>query len=232
MFVPAPGTPAYAGYQLHRFQEQLVSITVTTVEAKRADLGRPESAIRTVPGLRQMKVLYDVLQPGQLGLLETLLRAVDDFQWSSLQSAADAFASRQLMGYAEEVHKVLGGLVKHEDSTLLYGTYGLVLGLSEVIAVHYGLMIESENSMFQDVMVCMALDSMWTYYFRVAAGFWDTLDEWTPAESRARAGLRLYAETAHHLQGIIEPRHIGVVSTALELINKFTGNSEPFASSQ
>lgn len=105
-----------------------------------------------------------------------------------------------------------------------------MLGLSDVIAVHYGLMIESENAMFQDVMVCMGLDSMWTHYFRVAAGFWDTLDEWTPAESRARAGLQLYAETARHLQGIIEPRHTEVIDMALKLINTLTGNSEPFAS--
>lgn len=229
VFVSGYSTPQYEGYQLHRFQGQLVSISITTVEAKHADLARPESAIHAVPGLRQMQVLYDVVHPQQPGMLAALVQAARDFQWSPLQAAADAFASQQLMGYAEEAHKVLGGLRNNDESTMLYSTYGLVLGLSDVLAVHYGLMIESENSAFQQVMACMGLESMWTRYFRIAAGFLDALDEWTPAQSRARSGLHLYAETARHLHAIIEPRHAEVVNTALELINTFTGQSEPRA---
>lgn len=221
VFVPAQGTPTYEGYQLRRFNDQLVSISITTIEAKRADLTRPESAIHAVLGLRQMRVLYDTVHPDKPGLLETLRREGVDFQWSPLQASADAFSSRQLMGYAEEVHKLLGGLVKNDASTMLYGTYGLVLGLADLIATHYGLMIESENSAFQDVMACMGLESMWTRHFRVAAGFMDTLDDWTPAESRARAGLQLYAETARHLHAIIEPRHAEVINFAVDAITNY-----------
>ena len=217
VFVLPENMPADEPQGVCRFEDHLLSITLVTVEGKRAELTRPESAIRAVPGLRQMRVLYEA----EAGVLQALVQTAHDFQWEPLQSAANAFASRHLCGLAEEAHKALSGLSRDDDSTTLYATYGLVLGLSDVIAVAHGLLQPTENVAFQQVMDFIGVSSYWTHHFRTAAGFWDALDDWTSAGSRGRAGLALYTETARHLHAIIEPQHQDVINKAVELIDAF-----------
>ncbi|MCA0455458.1 MAG: nucleotidyltransferase domain-containing protein [Chloroflexi bacterium] len=213
VFVPAEDIPAYEVYALRRFEDHLLSISIVTMADKRAELTRPESAIRTVPGLRQMRVLYEA----EAGVLQGLVQAAHDFRWEPLQPAANAFASRHLCGLAEEAHKALSGLSRDDDSTTLYATYGLVLGLSDVIAVAHGLLQATENMAFQQVMDFMGGHSTWTYAFRTAAGF----DPQASVASRGRAGVALYTQTARHLHAIIEPQHQDVINKAVELIDAF-----------
>ena len=217
IYVPSQDMPAYEPYHLCRFEDHLLSISIVTIEAKRAELTRPKSAIRTVPGLRQTHVLYEA----DAGLLQELVQAAHDFQWEPFQSAANAFASRHLCGLAEEAHKALSGLSRNDSSTTLYATYGLVLGLSDAIAIAHGLLQATENVAFQQVMDFMGENSQWTHHFRTAAGFWEALDDWTTVGSRGRAGLALYAETARHLHAIIERQHQDVINKAVELIDAF-----------
>ena len=157
--------------------------------------------------------LVELSAPEREARLAALRQEAVDFQWSPLQPAADLFASKQVIGYAEEAHKVLGGLTTNDESVMIYGAYSLVLGLSDIIAVQHGLMLESENTAFQQVMELMSMTSKWTICFRAAAGY--TL---STARERARASLCLYAETARHLHAIIEPRHADVINAALNLI--------------
>ncbi|MBZ0282139.1 MAG: nucleotidyltransferase domain-containing protein [Anaerolineae bacterium] len=214
VYVPAQGTPPHEHYQLHRFEGHLVSITVTTIESKYADLEQPQSAVDVVSGLRQTRILYDSVQLTGHGLLASLRQAALDFDWTPLQPAADAFASQQLAGCAEEAHKLLSGLLKNDEALLLYATYGLVLGLVNVVAVQKGILVESENVLFQAVQD--AADAEWSELFRIAAG-WDA----NPVRMRALAGLGLYAATARMLRGIIAPEHETVINWTLERIADF-----------
>lgn len=210
VYVPEQGAPPHQHYQLHRFEGHLVSITITTFESKYADLGQPQSAVDVVCGLQQTRILYDTAP----GLLANLRQAALDFDWTSLQPAADVFASHQLAGCAEEAHKLLSGLLKNDEALLLYATYGLVLGLVNVVAVQKGVLVESENVLFQAVQD--AADPEWSQYFRIAAG-WDV----NPVRMRALAGLGLYAATARMLRGIIAPEHETVINWTLERVADF-----------
>lgn len=216
VFMPPQSLPAGDTYQLHRFRDHLLSISRVTIEDKQGEMTRPEAAVRAVPGLRQMQVLYEA----EPGTLQDLLQTAHNFQWQPLQQAANIFASKQVCGLAEEAHKALSGLTRGDDSTTLYASYGLVLGLSDVISVAYGLLQESENVTFRQVMAFMGDGSRWTAAFRKAAGF----DQQAPVPLRGQAGLALYTETARHLHAIIEPQHQEVINNAVELIDAFISN--------
>jgi hypothetical protein len=195
-------------YTLAYREGHLVSLSTTTVDAKRAELGRPETAIWAVPGLRQARVLLD-----RDGALAALLREAQAFRWDPLQSDADAYASYNVMGLVEEVHKVLGALEHNDESTALYATWGLVSGLIRAVTVQRGTLIKTENAYFQQVQEAVGLDSAWSCAFRIAVGL-----ETATVTARAGAALRLYHETAGLLSSALQSQHLAVIRGGLARI--------------
>ena len=202
-------------YTLAHVYEHLVSITTTTIAAKRNEMTRPEEAIWAVPGLRQARLLLD-----KGGSLEKLRQEATAFSWAPLQKAADEYASYTTMGDAEEVHKILSALSRRDEHAALYGTLGLILGLTRAMAVQRGLMIQSENSYFRQVQEAAGLDSPWTRYHRLAAGFERGPEDFGLVEGRARAGLRLYEETISLLRDVLRPEHVQIITETLALIRR------------
>ncbi|MAG34790.1 MAG: hypothetical protein CL878_00850 [Dehalococcoidia bacterium] len=197
-------------YTLTYREGHLVSITTTTIAAKRHEMTQPETAIETVPGLRQARILLD--KDSSVQRLQDAARA---FQWESLQPAADRYASYELMGYAEEVHKVLGGLERDDDSAVLIATVGLLMGMTKAVAVQRGVLIETENSYYRQVQVAVGWETAWTRWHRLIAGFTPLPAGAPPAQARGSAALSLYRETAKLLDPIILPRHRPVVEGVL-----------------
>jgi len=195
-------------YTLAYREGHLVSLSTTTVDAKRAELGRPETAIWAVPGLRQARLLFD-----RDGALAALLGEAHAFRWELLQAEADAYVSYNVMGLAEEVHKVLGALAKGDEAVALYGTWGLVAGLLRAMIVQRGVLIRTENTYFQQAQEAAGPDSAWSRAFRVAVGL-----EMATAVTRAAVALRLYHETATLLAPALQPQHLAVIRGALARI--------------
>ena len=199
----------------------LISISTTTIAAKAAEMARPESAIFAVPGLRQARSLHDLT-----GALAALHQQARDFAWEPLRMAAAAYASEMVMGLAEEAHKLLGALSRHDKYAMSYTTYGMVLGLTRAVAVGLGVLIESENSYFRQAQEAVGADSAWTRYHRLATGFIaDTshalpaTSHTTPATAAGSAALHLYRETAQLLASQLLPRHLPVIETTLREIS-------------
>ncbi len=197
-------------YRLETRDGRLLSVTTTTVVGMREGLTRPEKAIWAVPGLRQACVLLD-----SEGALAELKREADAFAWERLGRAADKYVSESVMGYAEEAHKVLTGMALGRESTMLYGTLGLVFGLARAVAVMHRVMVQSDNSYFDQVQDAAGPDSVWTRGFRQAAG----LDPGSVRE-RGIAGLRLYRETASLASPVLLSEHAGVVDHSLEVMER------------
>lgn len=199
-------------YFLRYRENRLISISVSTVGAKIKETKKPETAVWTIPGLRQSEVLLD-----KNGSLAKLKRIAVDFSWQPLQKTADEFASYNLMGNAEEAHKVLGALDRKDESSVLYGTIGLLLNLTKIIIVQRGVLIESENSFFRQAQEIIGKDSAWSLQHKIACGF----GQISSIETRAVAILRLYAETAKILESVIKPTHAGVIQRAIGAIQDF-----------
>ena len=155
----------YDRYTLRYWDEKLVSLKYTLLDDERSALTNPRRAIWAVPGLRGMKIVLD-----KDGSLTALQQAAHAFDWSSLQSVADEYAAEEVMGCAEEVHKILNGLARGHESTVLYATWGLVKNMLEAVAVQRGLMIISENRYFDLIQDSVGRDSKWTSAFRAAWG--------------------------------------------------------------
>jgi hypothetical protein len=209
-----PADPA-GSYYLRFMDGYLVSISVSTVESESANLRSPQKAIWAVPGLRQARILLD-----KGGLLAALKAAAEIFSWEPLQAAANAFASWNLSGCAEEVHKILDGLVKRDESKTLYAVWGLTRALALTLLVQGGVLIETENAFVELAQATAGHSSAWTEHFRQAIG----LDQQQTKEPAfigyGMAGLRLYCETAWQMQAILLPEHAAVINRTLEIITE------------
>jgi predicted nucleotidyltransferase len=203
-------------YVLHYRSEVLVSISMTTLADKREQIRKPQSAIFAVPGLRQMRILRD-----RRDELSKLKAEAEAFIWSPLQAVADAHASYQLMGFVEEVHKILNGLRKNHEVMLLNATLGLCWGMVNVVAVQSGLLVDSENVYFEAIQGNVGQDSAWSRAFRQASGLAERPDDrYSSVQYRACAALQLYRETVILLQPIIRTEHQVIIKQALSLIER------------
>jgi predicted nucleotidyltransferase len=202
----------YDRYTLRHWDNKLISLKYTLLDDERSALTDPRRAIWAVPGLRGMKILLD-----KDGSMSALQQAARDFDWSPLQSAANEYAAEEVMGCAEEVHKILTGLARGHESTVLYATWGLVKNLLEAVAVQRGLMIVSENRYFDLIQDSMGRDSKWTRAFRTAWGLEAGASQY---QSRGAAALMLYRSTATMFNELISDKHREVVDKTLHLIRE------------
>jgi predicted nucleotidyltransferase len=200
----------YDRYTLRYWEDKLVSLKYTLLEEERAALANPRRAIWAVPGLRGMKILVD-----KDGSLTALQKDAQDFDWSPLQSTADRFAAEEIMGNAEEAHKILSGLVRGHESTVLYATWGLVKNMLEAVAVQRGILIVSENRYFDLIQESVGRDSKWANAFRTAWGLDPASSQY---QTRGVAALRLYRLSAAMFDALIPDRHRDVVNHTLQLI--------------
>lgn len=196
-------------YMLYLRQGRLISVTTTTIAAKRAEMEQPEEAIFAVPGLRQARLLLD-----DTGAVAALLASAHAFRWESLRARAEHWASEMVLGLAEEVHKLLNGLEVGDDYMLSNATHGLRRGAARAVAVGLGLLVASENEYEAALERAMGHDSAWTRSYRVVAG----LDEppissnASPAATRALAALQLYETTAARLEDLLRAEHRAVIA--------------------
>lgn len=202
----------YDRYTLRYWDNKLISLKYTLIEDERSALIYPRRAIWAVPGLRGMKILLD-----KDGSMAALQKAAHEFIWSPLQPAADEFATEEIMGNAEEVHKILNGLARGHESTVLYATWGLLKNMLEAVAVQRGIMIVSENRYFDLIQDSMGRDSKWTAAFRTAWGLDYASSQY---QSRGTAALKLYTLTAKLFDNLIPQKHRDVVNRTLQLIKE------------
>lgn len=200
----------YDRYTLRYWDDKLVSLKYTLLEDERAAFTDPRRAIWAVPGLRGMRILLD-----KDGSLADLQQKAKDFDWSVLQPAANEFAGEEILGNAEEAHKILNGLARRHESTVLYATWGLVKNMLEAVAVQRGIMIISENRYFDLIQDAAGRDSKWTNAFRTAWGLDPVSSQY---QSRGAAALRLYRLSAVMFEQWIPDKHRDVVNHTLQQI--------------
>ncbi len=212
IFVSKLPEDPYDRYTLRNWDGKLASLKCVLLADERLALTDPRRAIWSVPGLRAMKILLD-----KNGSLLALQQAAQVFDWSPLQPAADEFAAEEIMVCAEEVHKILSGLARGHESTVLYATWGLVKSMLEAVAVQRGLMIVSENRYFDLIQDSMGRDSKWTRAFRTAWGLDPNASQY---QARGAAALTLYRLSAILFDALISSKHRALIDRTLQLIKE------------
>lgn len=210
--------PEEDSYTLQVTDEKLISLKYICLADEFDSLTKPESAVWSVSGLKQMQILID--ESGQLAKLK---QAAYDFRWDVLQDKANKFAIESLRGCAEEVHKAISGLLQENESKVLYASWGLFKNLSFAVAVQAGLMIESENKIFSMMQNHFEHHPEWVRVFRLSFGM--DIEENIPAwKTRGNASLDLYEQTALLFEKIINDKHREVIDNTLQLISSYKNN--------
>jgi hypothetical protein len=194
---------------------RLVTVKTTTLEKEYSSLQNPRKALWTIPALRQSRILLD-----QDGSIAALKIAAETAAWEPLQKAADAFASSTLASTSEEIHKILDGLARLDESKTAFAIWGVTQNLSEAILVQRGMFVPTENVYLDRAQEAAGRTSGWTRQFRLALG----LDPLPPGEPTfigyGQAGLRLFRETAGLLQDILQPEDARIVDLTLKILKK------------
>ncbi len=192
-------------YWLHP-SKRLISLTTTTISSKAAELESPQRALWASPGLSQMWVLFD--RTGDLARLKAQAAAYNPL---AQREQAAAWISETLHGNSEEVTKILGALQRKDEGAALYGLLGIHSNLGQIAALHLGVLIESENRFFEQLL--QAAPPEWSRLYRTVMGF-----DSASISQRARAGLALYRCTCRWLDDLIQPQHRNVIEYAVSLI--------------
>jgi len=202
-------------YTLRILDGKLVSLKYILVTDEFASLTKPEKAIWAVPGLKQMRILLD-----ETGQLAKLKQAAIVFNWEELQVAANEYAVVELMGCAEEAHKIIDGLLQESESKVLYASWGMFKSLSFAAVVQAGLMIESENRLFELMQDHFCNNHAWVRAFRLSFGI-DAASKFPAYRTRGMASLDLYQQTALLFENIINDKHREVIGNTLQLISSY-----------
>lgn len=135
-----------------------------------------------------------------------------------MQQKANVYASEQMVGWVEEVHKGLQGLELDDPGRLVAARFGLSWGLIDVMKVQRGVLLESENHQIARVTETVGIDSNWSRLCLTAFGIQSASDLPSTLHDEVRAGLQLYVETATLLAGIIRPQDQELIQSTVARI--------------
>jgi hypothetical protein len=176
----------------------------------------PEEASNVIGGLCSARHLLDRDQT--FARIQARARS---FTWdTSMQQKADAWASRQMVGWIEEVHKGLEGLRRNDLGRLLNARHGCTWGLSRVVQVQRGVLLSGDNAFYDEVACAVGWDSEWVRLRHIAFGItWE--NEVAPSlREQVTAGLRMYVVTAEMLAGFLRPEDEPLVAETIRLIKR------------
>lgn len=143
-----------------------------------------------------------------------------------MQARANVYASQQMVGWIEEVHKGLEGLRRADVGRLLNARFGLSWGLSRVVQVQRGLLLSGDNAFFEAVEAAVGLDTEWTRLRRAAFGLESGLNPPPPLRDQVVAGLCLYVATAALLAEALQPADAPLIEQTAALVVTTLGHEE------
>ena len=126
-----------------------------------------------------------------------------------------------MVGWSEEVHKGLQGLLYDDVGRLLLGRHGLSWGLLGLVKVQRGILLTTENEMLARVIKSVGVHTEWARLCRTAFGLNDVGDLPPSLGVQVRAGLRLYVATAKLLQEAIQDEHAPLIAQTVTRIESF-----------
>lgn len=204
-----------AGAGTHLLDGQLVVVSNVTPSQVEPWFSEPAQATTTIAGLRTAHALLD--RSATFAALQARAQA---FVWTeALQVKADLWASAQMVGWIEEVHKGLEGLRRRDPGRLLNANFGLSWGLSSVLKVQRGVLLSGDNGFFAEVAAAVGPDHRWSELCAIAFGVADIQGRPPSLCERVVAGLQLYAVTADLLGAALQPAHAPLVAETVALIN-------------
>lgn len=204
----------------HLIEGALTVVSTVTPDRVDAWFTDPKEAVNAISGLRTARPILD--RDGYFAHIQERARS---FVWSAdLQARADRWASAEMVGLIEEVHKGLAGVERNDIGRLLNARFGLSWLLSNVIKVQRGVLVGGDNRFYEEIAAAVGADSRWVGLRRIAFGIEGDDGRGPSLCDQVRAGLRLYVETARLLQGALHaddaPKIHATVARILAVIDE------------
>lgn len=191
-------------------------VVVSTVTPARIDpwFREPCEAVDTIRGLRQARSLLD-----RADYFAAIQARAHAFVWDEqMQRKADQWASAELVGLIEEVHKGLNGFVDGGHGRLLNARFGLSWLLSRVVAVQRGVLMHGDNGIYDDLVNALGVESRWIRLRRTAWGIEDDKGVAPILVQQVVAGLQLYVETVQLVSSALQSDDVAKVNVTVERI--------------
>jgi hypothetical protein len=165
----------------------------------------PRRIATHVPGWRSAVILAD-----PSGVAARLQAEARRWTWDRVVEECDEWVAEEIVGWAEEVHKLVGALEHGTAQNAAAQRSLLALQLAGVMAVRRRILYGTENVMWD--MVAEAMGEPWASSQAAALSM-----RGEPLEASCRAALRLYALAAAAGWPLLDRRQRGVVGQACEI---------------
>lgn len=211
--LPTQKQDARAGFMARTalMGERLVMVATDTVEDSRAELRSPERAIWAVPAFRDMRILLD----NERKLL-ALKQEAEAFDWSTMRAAAEASERRRLVASAEYVHKIRAAMERRDELAALHAAGALIGRCTRAIVTARGVLIRTENAYYARAQEAGGAE--WAKRHRHCFGLASDGPVALDAFAQALAAARLYAETVHVLDDILDAEAREITTRAIALL--------------
>jgi hypothetical protein len=204
----------------HLIEGRLVNVGSAAPADTASWFKRPEKVVTHIAGLRVAHVLLD-----RGGAFDELKARALAFVWdAAMQERADRWASRQLVGWAEEAHKGLEGLRRGDVGRLLNARHGCSWGLNHVMQVQRAVLVSGDNAVYDEVGAAMADQPEWLRLRRLAFGLEDEAGVAPTIAEQVRAGLQLYALTAGLLDAALQAEDRPIIALTVAHIHEALGD--------
>ncbi|MCG8569786.1 MAG: nucleotidyltransferase domain-containing protein [Spirochaetes bacterium] len=162
----------------------------------------PKEITEYLYGLKTAKILFDHNK-----YLNNLILKAKEFKWTNeIQKKANFIASKEMVGWIEEVQKAIQGLLINDIGRMLNGLHGLTFGIFNIIRIQKGILLYGENTFFEQIINYYKNDNDFYNLSKIAFG----IDKSTISE-RVIAGLKLYDRITTELFDIICPEDKNVI---------------------
>jgi hypothetical protein len=153
---------------------------------------------------------------------ETLLQLQQEalaFNWEQVLHAASTHVNAIMLRSTEEVHKMLGILLRGDELAFVSAMTTFPMRLTQVIALQQGVLVTTDNCYYQQVREVVGLTSPWTQAHMNAVSVEPGPAHILPLRWRGGVLLALYRETARLLLPFMISPDREVVEQTLHIID-------------
>ena len=195
----------------HLINGRLVVVSQVSPKEVQQWFTEPEIAVNVIAGVRPGRPLYD--PQNHFAYIQQQAR---QFIWDApMQQRANAWASQQMVGWIEEVHKGLEGLRRNDIGRMLNAKHGLTWGMARILIVQQGILLSGDNAFYEQLLATIGENSEWVRWWQIAFGIGPA----TTLQEQIRAGLQVYVQTAVYLQDTLNPADKPLIQQSIELIS-------------
>ena len=194
------------GCRLRRHDGYLVSLSWQTPEQVRDSFLSPTEVGATVPGWRRAIPIHD-----PQGVAAALIEEAMAWTWDGLDArCCDGHVAEGITGLAEEVHKLAVSLEVGRRWPAAVQRSVLALRLAGLLALHYRMLYETENRLWD--LVAGRMPPAWAR--SQAAALCDSGQDFRES---CIAALQLYSLAVAEVRHLLDSRQLAVVSHACAL---------------